>query len=645
MNFKIKKLELECKKSRESIDFSPQITYFYGKMASGKTTIAHLISFCLGGDFDKPPAIKEELLSARLFLSINGREAVFEREADSTNQIKISWEENGKVEGRLAPIEATPLPILGDQVFNTSDLIFYLLGQAPLKVPLGDNFVRLSFRDVMWYCYLKQEQLISNFYNLGENVYREKMLKSRFVMRYLVGLFDEKLYELEKKLHDISTTRKRTLQDIESVSAFLKKFGYGSDQELRNEIKLTESNSNNAKMALDNIRAGYNNDTHFADKLRKELVELTNQITRIEKAHMDLNESIEEKYSLRAELIASKSKLNRSNSAREILEDAKFEFCPSCGSKISNEPIKPDICSLCGQSTLPIKDELIINDIVQSDLKERIKELEESIDRHRIEYESQIKSLAELRNVKKQKDLQLEQALKNYDSKYLSQAREIEKQIATYEERTQNLLRILEMPLEVNRLETQLIILKAKEEKLYKERDEELAKRTTADRIIKELEESYHETLLAINLPNMHPEDLVQINRTTWVPEIVPYDKTRGKWSFFNISSTGMAALLNVCYALAIHKVAARNRLPLPSFLIIDSPARNIDKDVDSKVFDSYYSYLYELANGDLLDTQFILIDNYYAPAPDNVKIIKRYMTRDDPHYPPLISYLLERKS
>ena len=48
MNFHIKELHLSFKKGKETVQFA-DFTYFYGPMGAGKSTIARLVDFCLGG--------------------------------------------------------------------------------------------------------------------------------------------------------------------------------------------------------------------------------------------------------------------------------------------------------------------------------------------------------------------------------------------------------------------------------------------------------------------------------------------------------------------------------------------------------------------------------------------------------------------
>jgi hypothetical protein len=140
---------------------------------------------------------------------------------------------------------------------------------------------------------------------------------------------------------------------------------------------------------------------------------------------------------------------------------------------------------------------------------------------------------------------------------------------------------------------------------------------------------------LEVAVPGVNDDDNVQINLRTWIPWISPKDGD--SYNFWNAGSGGKKTLLNVCYALAVHKVAADYGLPLPTFLMIDTPMKNIGEDVNKNIFHAFYTYLYKLAAGSLSGTQFIIVDKEYFPPPENLEleITSKFMSPDNP----LISY------
>jgi len=80
MQIWVRALVLQCRQNREVIEFSPQVSFFHGQISAGKSSIARLVDFCLGGKFERTPALAQELVSVELTVSIGKYEAVFQRE-------------------------------------------------------------------------------------------------------------------------------------------------------------------------------------------------------------------------------------------------------------------------------------------------------------------------------------------------------------------------------------------------------------------------------------------------------------------------------------------------------------------------------------------------------------------------------------
>jgi len=357
---------------------------------------------------------------------------------------------------------------------------------------------------------------------------------------------------------------------------------------------------------------------------------------------MDLSKKIKEQESLKGELLTAKFKLARSKSARAVLADIPFEYCPNCGMRISRaQDVSEEICPLCRQLPSGVdRRARLQEEVIKRDLDSRIKELEEQLERHAESRLAQERSLTNLREEKSLLDKRLEDELRSYDSRFLSQSREIERAIASYEERIRGLRRILEMPKAVTKLEEEVDMLSANEENLKRSLHKEKESLEASDRYVREIEDAFLQSMLAVGVPGVEEDDRVEINRKTWVPDILTVGDEGTKWNFSNAGSAGKKTLLNVCYALSVHKVAADHSLPLPTLLIIDTPMKNIGEDVNRAIFEAFYNHLYDLAQGPLSNTQFIIIDKeYFPPKLETIDITERYMTVGDDEHPPMISY------
>ena len=644
MNIKFQTLTLQCKKSREIIEFSPQISFFHGKISSGKSSIARLVDFCLGGELEHTPAIQTELVSVVLSATIGNNEVLFERET-GFNKIQVSWKNNGGDMGSvLAPIQNSSAPIWGDSVFNISDIIFYLLNITPLKVRRSKNqsdspLVRLSFKDVRWYCYLDQDNLDSSFYRLEDAF---KKLKSRDVMRFMVGYYTEQLNNLEIQLDELKDERKSKLGAISQVTEFLKEFNFDSEAQINEVIERHKAELEDAKSQLRYIQNTHRSETHFVDDLRQNLRELNETLGKEEETLFDLKSQLNIEKSLRAEILSTKFKLAKATESSLVLSGVSFECCPNCGSDITPQPTNHEQCPLCKHTSLetnqPSTDQLEMN---RKDLTSRLNDITESIERHSWALKIQERRVQAQRKDKSLLDVRLIEELDVYDSSYLSNARETERRVAMLEERIRGIDKIASMSNAINKLYEEADKIHLVIERIKREIEDETKNLTTARDYITDIEKTYLEILNRVGVPGVTEEDKVNINLKTWLPSIQAGGDQALTYSFYNAGSGGKKTLLNVCYALSVHKVAAENNLPLPTYLVIDTPMKNIGEDVNQDLFVSFYQLLYELSRGPLRNTQFIIIDKEYISPdePEDFDIIERFMTPDDPDYPPLISY------
>lgn len=643
MKLKLGTLTLQCRQSREVIQFVENINFFDGQVSTGKSSIARLVDYCLGGDLERTPAILQELVSVTLALSIGEYEVVLEREAHGSNQIQATWQGPNDMGSVLAPTQAAEAPIWGAHIYNLSDLLFHFLGLGPMRVRRSATnhesaLVRLSFRDIMWYCYLKQEYLESDFYRLRHS---DTMFKSRDVIRFLVGFYNERISDLEMQAESARKERLAKVGGAEQLRQVFHDMGYDSEREIDAQIAAAEQELVQLQAQRRELETTRQTGPHSVDQLRHQLRSLESKVAAEEQALRDLESRLKEERSLRAELLTSKMKVARAKRANVILADTPFEKCPGCGQDLPGSR-EEDQCRVCGQheperiEQVPLRSEMINRDITN-----RIAELDESILRHQDAIARTQRTSEALRTEKEALDTRYTVEMAQYDSAYVANTRTLERRSAELEERVRGLRRARQMPEAIKRMENAAIELQATEQRLRREIDAEREGLTQAAAYIRDLEETFLRILLNVRVPGVEVGDQVRINRTTWIPTIYHAGDEALRWDFFNAGSGGKKTLLNVCYGLAVHTVAARHGLPLPEFLIIDTPMKNIGEVVNRDLLTGFYRVLYDLAAGPLRNTQFVIIDMEFVPpsAELGLVVFERKFTRDNADHPPLISY------
>jgi RNA polymerase-binding transcription factor DksA len=643
MKLLFSKLRVTCNESVEVLEFSPQVTFIHGPVSTGKSTVARLIDYCLGGDLETTPALRSEFLAAELSATIGSFSVVLEREVSQASSVRVTWKTDGDGSSVIAPLQASANPLIPEDIYNLSDLLFYFAGVKPIKVRKSKRdpdspLIRLSFRDLMWYCYLQQDLLDSSFYRLEDTFKRNKSIDA---MRFIVGFHSDRLNELDQQLAQGQDTLRTNRAAVKQIREFLRRFKLGTEVEITEQLQQLDVELEVANNRKQQIEQDYLSNTHAVEPLRRRLRQISKRLGQEETALSDLIERVDSQKALRAELVTAKVKAARADSAKDVLAGVSFERCPECGRQIpENRFSAPESCNLCGQSPSEASEKSRNAEVLRKDLNTRIDELSELIEKHEREASSQRSRVAYLQQLKNDLDRELTSELAQYDSAYVSQVRTLDRQIAELEERQRQLRRLSAVPQALEQMQAESGKLQGEIEQLKAELEDEQRRLTQAAVVIKQLEKTFLAILQEIGFPGVGPQDRVEINTRNWRPGVFHGHDDEIGWNFFEAGSGGKKVLFNVCYALAIHKVAAENNMPLPTFLIVDGPTKNISADVNPALVGAYFRLIYSLAEGSLKETQFILIDSELVePADTLIDFRSRLMSTSDQGNPPLISY------
>lgn len=612
MNILFRYLSIHTKRTTEQIDFSESVTFLHGPVSTGKSTVARLIDYCLGGDLERTPAIQQEFISAELSLVLGQHDCTIERAADDTQNVRVTWSGPGdEMESVRAPLSSQSEPLIDAEVYNLSDLIFHLWGVTAIKVRKRSHdpdspLIRLSFRDVWWYCYLDQTHLDSSFFRL-EDPFRGR--KSQDAMRFFTGLHSERLSQLEDDLVRTVDDQRTKREAVQQIRSFMARFDLESELDMAGQLAAAERELVQATQQRTELEAARSAQIHPTDHLRIELRRLSAEIESMSQALAESKESIAEQRSLRAELITAKTKAERAEQAGRILEGVHYKRCPECGADVSDRPQNHERCCLCGS---PQADNMNATSLeleaLRRDLNERIDQIADSIVRREQESSRMGRRLGQAQQRKLSLDRQLQEELARYDSAFVESIRGMEREIATLVEQIRHLRRLQQMPQAVNALEEEAGALQGRIDRLRTLMAEERERLRTADANIDAIAAEFKRIMLSVSFPGVSEADEVVIDPRNWKPRVVHGDQ---EWTFWDTGSGGKKTLFNVCYALAIHAVALERGMPVPNVLIIDSPTKNISEDENPQLVQSLYREIYRLARDqDASQLQFLLIDS-----------------------------------
>ncbi|RJG05360.1 hypothetical protein D3870_04395 [Noviherbaspirillum cavernae] len=644
MKILLKSLDLSFRRAQVVIPFE-RLTYFWGKMGAGKSSIARLIDYCLGGDMESTTALQKEFVSAALRLNVGNAPVAIFRDADSSKVI-VSWEKNDERFEVLIPARTSEGEVIpGTGVESLSDLLFHLAGAEPPKVRKSKRdedtpLIRLSFRDLFWYCYLDQDEMDSDFFNLGRDANPFKRLKSLDAFRYILGFHQEQVASYESQLVELRERRQAILAGTEALKRMLEQSGLSSPIEIEQRIEVLKGELARAQEAAQAARSNKGSHGHATDELQRRGRYLANEIQALESAHSDVKNQIEATERLRNELQMLSVKFRRTSTAREVLAGVAFTSCPRCAQRLP--PRELTCCAVCGQEDVDTELEPAKNKILDEDLHARVSEINDALARFKRQEAGIRNRLAEYRSEKAQVDHRLTVAMRQYDSAFLSQVLEYERQVASLQQRIANLENQKLLPSSLDEQYAEADSIAEEEASIRRKLKEARAKAEKDVTNLKRLEELFLDCLLRAKFPGIKDSDHVSIASPNFLPEVhSPEVGELAVTSFSNLGSGGKKCVFKACYALTIHRLAEEIGANIPTLLIIDSPMKNISERENEDVFTSFYEMVYELAATELKGTQLVIIDKEFKAPSEllDLIVLERHMMPESDEFPPLIPY------
>lgn len=648
MRLSFETLTLELKKKTVDIPLSG-FRYFYGRIGSGKSSIGRILDYCVGAKPEWTPALQYEFVSATVELRINDLNLSLRRDRDAANVVAtwVQGDENLQV---VVPARRADGEVIKDSgVEVLSDLLFYLANEAPPKVRRrqgrdDERLERLSFRDLYRFCYLDQQGMDSDFFRLNSENHATKQ-KSIDAIRYILGYHSEKVAELEARLQTEREERMGLQIGARAMERALHEAGFPDAGALELVIAETEAELTLAQQSARAARANRPKLPEVDEALRQRSRDITLEVLATKQQLQDLDLRFGELERHANELTMLSLRFQRTASARAVLSGVQFTQCPRCTQDLPQR--SPDLCGVCGQLDEVIAGSGALDEqVVNRDLKDRQSELGEALSRLKEQRHNLLMRSRSLEREKISADAQLAERLRVYDSEFLSRAISDERTIATLSQKLDNMAHNRKIP---NLLQKQLDRASALLDHEAAIQNELTAARKRAfqdRRNIKALADLFLDCLVRSKFPDVVPTDRVEIDPVSFYPRI-PLGGGEGLvvLTFDNAGSGGMMALFRTCFALALHRLSAQMQdSKLPPVLVIDTPTKNVSSVEDPDVISAFYALVYELAAGELIRTQFIVIDNELTLPPPGIDLSVgvRHITRGDPDNPPLVPYLAE---
>lgn len=645
MKIVLKFLQLHFRKSIETIEFE-RINFFWGKIGAGKSSIARLVDYCFGADINLTPALQLEFVQAVLSLEVEGRRLTIYRERESTNLV-ASWKEGDDALEALIPArKAAGVAVPGTSIEVLSDLIFHIADLPAPRVRKGrrtadPSMVRLSLRDLIRFCYIDQDEIDSDFFRLDLEGDWVRRAKSVDAMRFILGYHQDQVAALEAELQALHEQKMAAKAAADALTKVLEESGFSNPVEIDARIEALNAQRDRVREAAAAARKNRGDGGgHAVDTLRHKGRALSADLQGLEDMQQAVRQRGEDTERHVNELRMLSVRFSRTKSARTLLAAVDFSECPRCTQTL---PTRTDtLCPVCGQPELEQPHEHLSNEVVETDLKSRLGELQETLQGLKLQEKRIARQLERAQVEKALVDQSLDQRLREYDSAFMSQALEFERQATALEQQVGSLISYRKLPERLAELLSTADSLHGQESelrtRLLRERGKAFKDRTNLD----DLEKFFLDCLVRSSFPGINETFKVSIDPKSFVPEVFPTDAADfAVTSFANMGSGGMKTIFKACYALALHRLAAKTGAALPSILTMDSAMKNVSERENRELFHAFYSMVYELAAGELKGTQFILIDKEMFPVPEGVEVTvrSRHMAPGSRENLPLVPY------
>ncbi|MCF5760558.1 hypothetical protein K3H45_11725 [Aeromonas veronii] len=557
--------------------FHSGVNVLFGRNGSGKTSVIQLLMYGLGYEIQN---WKDE---ARLCdciyvgLKINGTDLTIRRKNNGTDKQSMDFCFAEMDIALCSPLTAWfnyPYAIGSKSSF--SQKMFEVLGIPEAKADANNNNVTLH--QIYRLIYSDQSNTSSAIFN---NEPFDSAFKRESVGKYLLGLYDNELYEAKINLVEEERKLQKIIAKLHAIQSVVGKTSFGEEIGTIEEQKaliLKEIAVINVEVmrVKDESLISYSSEKKETESSAKDSIAIRNKLLEIETEIQQLNYNILDSKEFISELFDKKCALTDSIKVSALIDGFKFTSCPSC-----HKPLKEKsntCCCLCGEpsdskanstSILRMKNEIDIQ-LRESErlLEKKNEKLTELIDKRKELRTAFRKQISKVTAVMSSVDVTKEKQI--YD--FYRQTGELEEKLKTLDKISELHQSLLELRSERDEVQSRVNSLKDKIELIGRQ----IIKREP------EIKELISERLCELLRKDNGAE------REFKGAEIIEFDfaansvSVNGKTAF---SESG-SVLLNNAFHVALLMVSLEKKyVRLPRFLVLDGIENGGMEDERSKNF------------------------------------------------------------
>lgn len=612
--FQLQKLILRGKEYQRTIEFDENLTIIKGDGFSGKSVVLNLISYLLGGNTDLIDLSVQKELSSHcdeVFLQYVIDNAVY------TNRRSLKVDKNQISIFLCAFDECEEYSPWKKSADDTCEFIAEKLGiklHSILKRKAGSKDLteeKISFRDIMRFVYMKQNELGTTNYMQWNNTFVSG--KNKEVFKIINDLVIPDLEDIEGQIVRLQNELNQLKNINGGMIDYLSKRDAAalvmlSDQ--REKIAIQIQNYSSEKADLINNHKQTSSSKVYT-LLNDDIYKISMEINDLNSKKGDLELSQKNKMILQEEYSEENQKLLATLEAMKKIKITEHsEHCPLCNSLIKI-----------------VYDENNVEDIeiAVKQLQDKLKTLEDLIKQDRIKLEKvehKIKQSLEKRTI-------YENALSEYKNNievpYLSEIESYNSLIKDLTLEKNKITSLIDIHKEITSNDLRINEIDKELKELKKQKNELQKLETREKEVLEKINTKYRLLMRRFKFT----EESCYVNEETFQPY---YSGN----SIIKHTSGSLLLCMGVAYLGALIECSLEDELNCkPPVVMIDTVANNIgtniaDKDsVDPQTYQEIYKYIYDLSKAQ----QIIIVDNTPPETELSKKeyLFKRRATAKDP--------------
>ncbi|GGM68860.1 DNA recombination protein RecN [Dactylosporangium sucinum] len=602
---------------RASDDAPRPLSVLAGAFSTGKTTILEFVDYCLGaGDHPRHPEIMPKVKAATLEVELSGSPYLIERTVGEPSM--FAYVRAGRLdEPGAAPPVRRPLRPAG----NPESLSSMLLSHCKLQgVRLSQETEDpLSFRDLMWLCFLPNERLDDKDL-LFESV-PMKHLKLRQVVDVVFDVHDDHLVEIGRRIRTLEAGLGAARTAYRAAEQLVDEQRVGSRADLEALHDRAKDELAECAQALAALDTQARADTRFAEELRERHRAAAEEARAGAAALRDRETQLQRMTTLRGTYADDVSKWTMLAEAERLFEPMRVTACPSCLAPLAGGESHCPACRLpiTGGGAVDVSGELRSARTRLGELTRYLEELEAELPGLRAEaeraQEAEARAAAEV-------DTMTAHAVTPYLAQRDALARRREEAAATLQRADSGLRLVQSLERRATGILQQMDQIAAHREELAAAGGH--ARRASRSAVVRRVGERYREILEAWKYPKLADAYLAE--------DLTPY--MRGE--AYTAASSGGRTLIALAWQLALFEIAWESRSSHPGFLLLDSPQKNLGVAgdlADSQTIERIYRHLEDWLAGRGVGAQIVVADNAPPPAAAADVIVRFTRRPDQPPY------------